>query len=90
MSYIDIDQKSITKALEIVGYSKGLEPYGIDITCSAGYCDAYLLVIVLSELIKSGSIQITFNQEGRSKQHRLDYFERLCESVIEINLTIQK
>lgn len=80
----EINIHSISKALTTVGYLKGVESFRHDICISSGTMDSFLLMVVMAELIESGSLEIKYNPDGSSKPNRLNYFKELCEGIDQI------
>lgn len=77
----EIDIHSISKALTTVGYLKGVESFRHDICISSGTMDEFSLMVIMAELIESGSLEIKFNPDGNSNPTRIKYFEELCEGI---------
>lgn len=84
MIYIEIDEKSIIKALKIVSVMEGLSCSKYGVIMNAGSMDAYLLISVMADLFESGNLHITFNPDGKGDQDTINFFIKLCDGVNEI------
>lgn len=86
----NLDIENICKAIDISACSIGVvSSHGEDtIAVKDDYMDAYLTAYVISDLLKRGYITIQINENKRDKYliSKLDYLQRLCESVKDLSM----